>query len=629
MPNSTASSDAGDVLQKNALQEAIAHHQAGRLHDAERIYRDVLRMDPNHSDANHNLGMIAVQVGKPAEALPLLETALLVNQTDVQYSLSYAGALLEAGHGARARSFLEASVLKGLPDPRVRTLRRRAEAMTPGHVDALPVLLRSIRASSRKRARSPTRDQEEKGISKNFLHQLQLARTTALKDSGSYSALEGLSRLLIAQDPDCGHAWMTLGFALFEQQKSACHAFQRAASLLPDKAHAHGNLGISLAMAGKLEDACASYRRALELDPDCAQYHNNLANGLNGLGQVHEAQAHYCRALEIAPDYADAHYNFGNTLLALDRLSEAEECYRNTLAHQPNFFRAHHNLGLLLKRIGQFAPSLQSLQRAIALLLATLREQPASGQQAAPASAPKKPMNLQAACHTLDALRATLEDAGIAWCLVAGSALGIYRDGDLLAHDKDVDVAMPATVERDRLVRLLTEKNDFKLLQHFGSNNEDLHEYSMSFRHTVHGICVDIFFLHPDGEDHYLTGAAHPVQPILCRISRFDFSVHPWRDALWPIPSRTERYLEEVYGSNWRSPDRHFDTVISNPSRIAQAIPVALCYGYSRLLGCLLAHDWERARSLCRQLLARHADPLLGEVDQWLSSLAVEPKVHA
>ncbi len=61
--------------------------------------------------------------------------------------------------------------------------------------------------------------------------------------------------------------------------------------------------------------------------------------------------------------------------------------------------------------------------------------------------------------------------------------------------------------------------------------------------------------------------------------------------------------------------------MLSNPTRIAAAIPVVLCYGYARLCACLLEHEWWRAAAYCRQLLARRPDPLLDDLLAWLATL--------
>ena len=64
---------------EQALQNGVAAHKEGKLQDAERLYRAILQSQPLHSDANHNLGVLAVSVNKADAALPLFKTALEAN----------------------------------------------------------------------------------------------------------------------------------------------------------------------------------------------------------------------------------------------------------------------------------------------------------------------------------------------------------------------------------------------------------------------------------------------------------------------------------------------------------------------------------------------------------------------
>ncbi len=57
-----------------ALQQAIDHHQSGRLQEAEQLYRAILQAQPDQPDASHNLGVLAGQIGRPADGLPYLKT---------------------------------------------------------------------------------------------------------------------------------------------------------------------------------------------------------------------------------------------------------------------------------------------------------------------------------------------------------------------------------------------------------------------------------------------------------------------------------------------------------------------------------------------------------------------------
>src|SRR5215469_8666961 len=58
------------------LQEAVQLHRAGRLQDAERLYRLILETEPRHPDVHHNLGAVMARHGRLAEALPHLRMAV-------------------------------------------------------------------------------------------------------------------------------------------------------------------------------------------------------------------------------------------------------------------------------------------------------------------------------------------------------------------------------------------------------------------------------------------------------------------------------------------------------------------------------------------------------------------------
>ena len=45
---------------EQALQQGVTAHKAGKLQEAEKIYRAILQANPVHPDANHNLGILLV-----------------------------------------------------------------------------------------------------------------------------------------------------------------------------------------------------------------------------------------------------------------------------------------------------------------------------------------------------------------------------------------------------------------------------------------------------------------------------------------------------------------------------------------------------------------------------------------
>ena len=61
-----------------SLQTAVQLHNAGRLAEAEAIYRQILSVQPNHAHALHLLGLIAGRCGHIDAALTLIKRAIAV-----------------------------------------------------------------------------------------------------------------------------------------------------------------------------------------------------------------------------------------------------------------------------------------------------------------------------------------------------------------------------------------------------------------------------------------------------------------------------------------------------------------------------------------------------------------------
>ena len=78
-----------------AMQLAIRNHQAGRLAEAEEIYRRVLIQQPNHPDALHLLGVIARQCGRSNAAIELIQQAIAIKPTVADYYNNLSVALSE------------------------------------------------------------------------------------------------------------------------------------------------------------------------------------------------------------------------------------------------------------------------------------------------------------------------------------------------------------------------------------------------------------------------------------------------------------------------------------------------------------------------------------------------------
>ena len=96
-----------------ALQKGVEAHKAGQVQEADRLYTAILQAQPKHPDANHNMGVLAVGVGKVQEALPFFKTALEANPSTAQFWLSYIDALIKLDKLADAKAVLDQAKSKG------------------------------------------------------------------------------------------------------------------------------------------------------------------------------------------------------------------------------------------------------------------------------------------------------------------------------------------------------------------------------------------------------------------------------------------------------------------------------------------------------------------------------------
>ena len=58
------------------VAEAIAHHKAGRLDQAETAYHEALGIAPSHPAITHNLGVVAAAQGKHRSAIGYFDDAI-------------------------------------------------------------------------------------------------------------------------------------------------------------------------------------------------------------------------------------------------------------------------------------------------------------------------------------------------------------------------------------------------------------------------------------------------------------------------------------------------------------------------------------------------------------------------
>jgi protein O-GlcNAc transferase len=80
------------ITTAEALRTALEHHRVGQLREAEAIYRQIIKVEPQHADAWHLLGVVAHQLGHWEIAIQLISRAITLrgNQSMFHYNLGEA-----------------------------------------------------------------------------------------------------------------------------------------------------------------------------------------------------------------------------------------------------------------------------------------------------------------------------------------------------------------------------------------------------------------------------------------------------------------------------------------------------------------------------------------------------------
>ncbi len=93
-----------------SLQEAVFHHQSGRIDLAAQIYRQILADEPGNADAQHLLGVTYSQRAQYAEAVTAIEAALRLKPDEALYQHNLATSLRALGRFEESNHLYEQAI---------------------------------------------------------------------------------------------------------------------------------------------------------------------------------------------------------------------------------------------------------------------------------------------------------------------------------------------------------------------------------------------------------------------------------------------------------------------------------------------------------------------------------------
>lgn len=311
-----------------ALDAALAFHRAGRLDDADRIYRDRVAREPRDALAFALGGAVRLQRGMFADALEWLDRSLEIRADQADVLANRGATLLGLARAEEALATCE-----------------RALRLEPAHVEAALNRGRALQALGRLEAaldafQAVARDAPQ--LAGPHEH-----AGVVLQTLGRWAEALVAHDVAVALEPASARAHSLRGAALLGLGRAAeaLAAFDAALGCDAECHDALHNRSVALLRLGRWQAAVEAQERALRVRPDDAGTWSNVGIALHELGAHAEALASLERALALEPRFPAAHYNRGRTLTELRRWEEAAEAFASTLALRPDH---PHALGHLL-----------------------------------------------------------------------------------------------------------------------------------------------------------------------------------------------------------------------------------------------------------------------------------------
>lgn len=196
------------------LEEAIAHHRAGRRTEAEAIYHYILARQPENADALQLLGTIEAQRGRLDAAIALMGRAIAINPHPADWHANLAAVYL----------------MQRRLDPAI-AAARRAVGINPQCAEGY------------------------------------LNLGSALSENSQWDEALAAFERVAALRPDWSDPHSGIGVLLKEKGRldAAIASFRRALSLNPNHAEAHWNLALALLLQGNLSEGWREFEWRLKI----------------------------------------------------------------------------------------------------------------------------------------------------------------------------------------------------------------------------------------------------------------------------------------------------------------------------------------------------------------------------
>ena len=389
---------------EQALQKAIEAYKEGKIQEADRFYTAILKVNPQHPEANYNMGVLAVSVDKAAEALPFFKKALEANPRTAQFWLSYIDTLIKLNKLEDAKAVFVQAKNKGAKGDTFDKLEKR--------------LLRMSKVESVKPSNSLLDDAIKLRESGNFTQAIDILKNEYNRFPHNSNILALLSHCyLLSGDIETATiqldqakslnansalvAWNEVRLLLHNKRVAeALVIARRANKLFPEDVEGMAVLGSCLRANNELKESIVFLNKAIELNPNYAEalinrgliriVQEDKVRALADLAKAHRLKPHIkqiwgttanlqieaklyaeaipllVRMIEDDPTNERMFYSLGWCKYHLSQFEEAVEEYKKAIKLKPNFAEAYCKMGYAFFKQRKLEEAIEAYHMALA-----------------------------------------------------------------------------------------------------------------------------------------------------------------------------------------------------------------------------------------------------------------------
>ena len=299
---------------EKTFAKAIKSHNKNNLKDAENLYNQVLKIDNNHLNSLHNLGIVSQDLNKSEKAITYFQKVIEIEPT-------FPGAHNNLG-----------IVFQGLNE-----------------------LQKAINCYEKAIEIDPNNEHSHYNLGIIFrkLGELEKAKNCLQK--------------AIRINPEHLTANNSLGmiFQAEDEHQNAKKYYEKVIEIKPNHARAHNNLGVVFQKLKDVKKAKSCYEKAIQINPNIENYHSNLGAALQYLGEHQKSKKSYEKAIEINPNHSGSCHNLASLLQQLGDYHKAKYYSEKTIELDPKNHIAHNNLGTIFYDLAEIQKSISCYKKAI------------------------------------------------------------------------------------------------------------------------------------------------------------------------------------------------------------------------------------------------------------------------